>query len=436
MLVITTTSDRRKTQRLEDSLKRYGYSYHIIEHKWGGFLDKLHETYKYLKATDETHFLYTDAFDTIALRPNVPINDGLLISAEWGCYPYPELAKKYPEVDSPWKYVNGGGWGGEVSAFIKLYESKPPTNEMNDQVWMTDRYLEGHSYLSLDTNCEVFQTISAFNPEWFKYCLQNRKGSGLKNLKTNTFPYFWHGNGHTDMNNIYKKLPMNFETAQGLWKNTLEGHKFINESFRDKVNDTPRLKKFRDYVESTAYGFGERSFIWFWNILAKSLPANFTFLEIGVYRGQSLAAIKLGKASAKVTGITPLDSTGGFHESDYAKDIKDLHAKYKLKQPTIWKGLSTDADILEKASKTSWDVIYIDGGHGYEDAKHDVFKYSSFVKVGGYLIIDDCANKYPMPFGYFKGIDTVSKAVDELLPNDHYKEVFSVVHIRVFKRIK
>ena len=127
MLVITTTSDRKKTRRLEESLKRYGYRYHIIVHSWGGFLDKLHETYKYLKTTKETHFLYTDAWDTIALRPDAPEINGLLIAAEWGCYPHPEKAKKYPKVDSPWKYVNGGGWGGEVAAFIRLYESKRPT---------------------------------------------------------------------------------------------------------------------------------------------------------------------------------------------------------------------------------------------------------------------------------------------------------------------
>ena len=41
-----------------------------------------------------------------------------------------------------------------------------------------------------------------------------------------------------------------------------------------------------------------------------------------------------------------------------------------------------------------------------------------------------------MPEGYFKGIEPVSRAVDELLPNDYFCELFSVVHIRVFKRIK
>jgi len=38
--------------------------------------------------------------------------------------------------------------------------------------------------------------------------------------------------------------------------------------------------------------------------------------------------------------------------------------------------------------------------------------------------------------GMFAGIASVSKAVDELLPNEYYEEVCSVVHIRVFKRVK
>jgi hypothetical protein len=93
-------------------------------------------------------------------------------------------------------------------------------------------------------------------------------------------------------------------------------------------------------------------------------------------------------------------------------------------------------EALAVASGQEWDVIYVDGGHDYEVAKQDIYTYSSFVKVGGFLIVDDCANRYNMPDGYFKGIETVSRAVDELLPNDYFCELFSVVHIRVFKRIK
>lgn len=41
-----------------------------------------------------------------------------------------------------------------------------------------------------------------------------------------------------------------------------------------------------------------------------------------------------------------------------------------------------------------------------------------------------------IPHGMFSGIETVSRAVDELLPNAYYKEIASVVHIRVFQRVK
>jgi hypothetical protein len=133
--VITTTSDLSKCYQLRRSLIHHGYDFHFIEHKWEpvGFLGKIHETYRYLKALEGyTHFLYTDAWDTFAMAgPDelaAKMPDGLLISAERACYPYPELAAKYPAGESPWKYVNGGGWCGEIAAFIKLYEDQPPTS--------------------------------------------------------------------------------------------------------------------------------------------------------------------------------------------------------------------------------------------------------------------------------------------------------------------
>ena len=382
-------------------------------------MDKLHFAYRYLKTCGHTHFIYTDAWDTVALLPPTEPIGGLLLSAERACYPNPEKATLYPSVDSAFKYVNGGGFAGEVKAFIDLYESHPPTDEINDQVWLTDRYLANTDTIQLDTNRRLFQTLAFCPPTDFI------EG-----------PTFWHGNGHTPLSPALMALPTTIATLTALWEDTPERHKYINDTLADICNADPKLKAFRDYVEQTAYGFGERSFIGLWKVLAESLPPAFSFLEIGVYRGQSLAAVKMVAPKASVTGITPLNETGGFHTSDYGKDIADLHKRYKLKQPTIVNGLSNSPEAIASASAKEWDVIYIDGGHTYEDAWHDIYHYSSFVKVGGYLIIDDCANRYRMPEGYFKGIETVSRAVDSLLPNEYFCELFSVVHIRVFKRIK
>lgn len=202
-LIVTSTNAVDKTDQLVRSLKHWGYDYHIIEHQWNGFLDKLHRTYEYLKEVkDYTHFIYTDAWDTFALKADLPIINGFLISAERNCYPYAELADKYPDVSSPFKYVNGGGWGGEISAFLKLYESLVPTNEMNDQVWLTERYLhfKDSDWVKLDVNCEVFQTIG--------FCEEERDFNLTQGLNkiTNTYPVFWHGNGHTPMKNIYNLI--------------------------------------------------------------------------------------------------------------------------------------------------------------------------------------------------------------------------------------
>ena len=211
----------------------------------------------------------------------------------------------------------------------------------------------------------------------------------------------------------------------------------MNRALAERCDSADKLKSLRDYVEANVFGFGERSFIGLWDVLLTDLPKNPRLLEIGVFHGQTLAAWRMIDLKATIIGITPLDSTGDHWESDYAADIAHLHKMFKLKQPTIWKGLSTDSAILEKAASSDpFDMIYIDGGHSYEVAHSDVLRYSSFVKVGGLLVIDDCADRYDLPFGMFKGIADVSRAVDEQLPNDYYIELFSVVHIRVFKRVK
>lgn len=439
--IITTTSDLSKCYQLERSLKHFGFDYHFIVHEWKGFLDKLHETYKYLKLLEGyTHFLYTDAWDTFCLNQPAALEkiinkEGLLISAERACYPNAEKAVLYPENKSPWKYVNGGGWCGEIAAFIKMYEAEPPTTELNDQVYLTDQFLKHNKegWIKLDYECSIFQTV-AFCPDSDFQIEEN----AMFNTITETQPTFIHGNGHTPIPHIYKLLTMfsTFEEAQAAWADNKEAHKLINESFAENVNADEKLKAYRDWIEEKVFGFGERSFLWMWKLLVDELQPDFKFLEIGVFRGQILGAVRMLAPKASITGITPLDSTGDHWESDYAEDIKLLHKTFKLKQPTIIKGLSTDESVIEKASKELYDIIYIDGGHSYDVAKSDVYIYSSFVKVGGYLVIDDCANKYDLPEGYFKGIEDVSRAVDELLPNEYYKEVFSVVHNRVFQRIK
>lgn len=448
-LVITTTSDLSKCYELRRSLIYHDWDFQFIEHDWEplGFLGKIHHTYNYLKELKGyTHFIYTDAWDTFALAgPDaVTLPDGLLISAERACYPHPEKAARYPANASPWKYVNGGGWCGEIAAFIKMYELCPPTTELNDQVYLTDQFLKGYDWISLDYACSIFQTIGFCPESDFIYPFRTQFSDILMlNMVTGEIPIFIHGNGHTPMPHIYELIPKTMNTlteVQSIWRDTEDTHRLINETFTAKVNDTPELKAYRDWIEEKIFGFGERSFLWMWKLILDDLSQpgrKISFLEIGVFRGQVLGLIKMLAPEASVAGITPLDSTDGHWESDYGADIRYLHETFDLPEPDIIHGLSTDDDVLERATSAGpYDIIYIDGGHTYDVAKHDVYKYSSLVKVGGFLVVDDCAHKYKLPDGYFKGIEPVSRAVDELLPNEYYRELFNVMHNRIFKRIK
>lgn len=224
------------------------------------------------------------------------------------------------------------------------------------------------------------------------------------------------------------------------WKDHPEAHAMINESFAKMVDSFPDLKAHRDWTEQNIFGFGERSFLWLHKLLVDEMPENFTFMEIGVFRGAILSLYQmLADAGAKKViryGVTPLDSTGGHWESDYRQDIQTIHDQFNLnKDYVIFEGLSTDPEIIKRAGYVGpLDILYIDGGHTEEIVRSDLKHYLPLVKSGGYLVIDDCCNEMKMPFGYFQGIEPVTRAVNEVLPNEEFEFMFSVVHNKVFRK--
>ena len=217
------------------------------------------------------------------------------------------------------------------------------------------------------------------------------------------------------------------------------------KDYTDKVNADKELKAYRDWIEANAFGFGERCFLWMWNEIVKKMPDEFTFMEIGVFRGQILAIVSLlaerhGKKVRRI-GITPLDTSDGHWESDYEADIIRLHDVFNIKDDYELIRLdSTNPNAIKLASQNPPDVLYIDGGHTYEVVKSDLNNYLPILKVGGTLVIDDCNNAIHMPWGYFQGIQSVSLAVDEVLPREgsteYWKHELNLVHNRVLTKLK
>jgi len=217
----------------------------------------------------------------------------------------------------------------------------------------------------------------------------------------------------------------------------IQAQKIKTDFATDFVNNRKELKEMRDYVEQHVLGFGERAFYYLWWDLVSKMPDTFTFLEIGVFRGQTLAVIsliaKLQGKEAHCYGITPLDGTDGHWESDYLKDINDLHDHFDLKRPTIIHGLSTDPEIISEAQTNTFDMVYIDGGHTKEVIESDLTHYPQL--ANHYLIVDDCANDIEMPWGYFTGIQPVTDAVKKWEKQDTlFTYVDNLVHIKYFKR--
>lgn len=239
---------------------------------------------------------------------------------------------------------------------------------------------------------------------------------------------------------------MNIADQKGSWKDTQEYHQTNHNLFVAQTNSIPALKEHRDWVEKNIFGFGERSFPAMWDMIVAELPVSFTFMEIGVFRGQILSLIELcanrhGK-NAKRYGVTPLSSADGHWESDYAADVAKMHDAFNLaKDYTILHGLSTDPLIMKLASQIPVDVLYIDGGHAYEVVKSDIANYCHLVKPGGLLVIDDACCDMQIPMGMFGGIESVTQAVREFLPDKfpdkslRFEFLFSVVHNRVWRRL-
>lgn len=237
---------------------------------------------------------------------------------------------------------------------------------------------------------------------------------------------------------------MTLQELKDNWIDEPNYHKTIHETFIENVNNDELLNQHRTWVEQNVFGFGERSFHWFWKLLIDEMPKQFSFMEVGIFRGQILSLINVLSKSigkkATVYGVSPLDNSDGHWDSDYETDVSTIHKQFNVADKyTIYKGLSTNENIIQQTLNIApYDIVYIDGGHTTVVVTSDLTHYPNMVKKGGYLVIDDCCNNMSMPWGFFQGISSVTNAVLEWEKTEISKEFefqFNVVHLKVYKRV-
>jgi hypothetical protein len=215
MIIITYIySPNERTKQTIDSFERFGYEVAVNNtdtHRGNGeALRILYECYK-RAITAHEYFVYADAADSYCQRKFEAPTDHILYSVEKACYPHPEIAKQYKPVHSPWKYLNGGGYGGPLKLIIKFFERYGLTTlpgDANGQHEQMMAYLQAEKEgfpIKLDTQCEIFQTMAFADPSEFQVIDPVGMPKQLLNKVTETVPAILHFNGLTDMS-ILKEL--------------------------------------------------------------------------------------------------------------------------------------------------------------------------------------------------------------------------------------
>jgi len=247
----------------------------------------------------------------------------------------------------------------------------------------------------------------------------------------------------------------------------------INDSiwadFGALTDSIPFLKAHRDWVEKNSFGFGDRAFHYMWylilrdDVLRRPHPK---LLEIGVYKGQvislwALIANQL-RSSVQITAISPFKSSKPwftrnrllnraaqmivrryrddvrsanlYNDEDYLDCIHRIFRQFQIPEAnlSVVPGYSQDKHVYQQLSESWFDVIYIDGGHRYEQVASDLAMYSQRVTAGGYLVLDDASCGQPGS-KFWKGHRSVSRAADDW-GNPGFTNVLNVGHNRVYQR--
>lgn len=212
-----TTLLRRSCDLNNIPLQTYGDG-----QSWPGYAQgKIIEARKFLETREEPYAMFVDGRDTIILdsadailERYQRIGSMILVSGEKTCWPDVDIAPQYPYPpapfhNSPWRFINAGGWIGERLALIKALDriqgaEYPIRWPDDDQRCWTELYLRdswARPLMRVDAGCQIFQCMGGV--------ASHELGPTGENLVTHALPKVLHFNGRTP--NI------------GLWYRTLTG---------------------------------------------------------------------------------------------------------------------------------------------------------------------------------------------------------------------
>ncbi len=204
------------------------------------------------------------------------------------------------------------------------------------------------------------------------------------------------------------------------------------------------LREHRAWFEQRGRGFGEKAFHTMWFLLFQEFQPD-RFLEIGVFRGQTLSLAALlarhFERDCLVQGISPFspagDSVSRYRRGvDFYEDTLDNFAHFSLPTPKLVRAYSTDPLAHESVAGSRWSCIYIDGNHDYEVARQDWNLCAAHVQPGGIIVLDDAGltTPYVPPIFATGGHPGPSRLAGEI-DRQVFCELLQVGHNRVFQKI-
>jgi hypothetical protein len=204
------------------------------------------------------------------------------------------------------------------------------------------------------------------------------------------------------------------------------------------------LREHRSYFTKESRGFGEDAFHVMWYLLFREFKPR-AFLEIGVYRGQTLSLAALLQRhfsyAGEIVGISPFspagDSVSKYLKSvDYYSDTLANFAHFNLPAPTLIKAFSTDDAAQRKITEGRWDCAYIDGNHEYDVVAQDWRACAAGIVPGGLIVLDDSglSSAYRAPAFATAGHPGPSRLAGELKQSNEFHEILQVGHNRVFQK--
>lgn len=184
-----------------------GYKINLLKEELSTWdINKLHSTI----------LLFTDAYDVLINSTENNIlnryyeamtkynkHNCVLFSAEKTCWPDTSLACKYPKNNSPYLYLNSGGFIGTAHNVYSLIRDATICNADDDQLFFTNIYLNDKfkERITLDHNCYLFQTLNDSITD-----ISFHGKHTIQNISFNTYPLVIHGNGPEEYKQFMYRL--------------------------------------------------------------------------------------------------------------------------------------------------------------------------------------------------------------------------------------